>query len=85
LEFHLFVDNGNTFVGAQSMANGVMDLAIRVQVKDLAQVLEQDHLCHTMEVAASRPSNPRICAAWRKAGYKVFNDLDGLTARQRGR
>eukprot|EP00045_Choanoeca_perplexa_P007095 m.62399 g.62399 ORF g.62399 m.62399 type:complete len:354 (+) comp13932_c1_seq1:273-1334(+) len=80
---HIFVDNGNTFVGAQSMANGVMDLAIRVQVKELAQVLEQGYTCRTMEVAASRPSNPRICTAWRKAGYRVYNDLDGVTARQR--
>eukprot|EP00730_Choanoeca_flexa_P010984 TRINITY_DN2204_c0_g1_i1.p1 TRINITY_DN2204_c0_g1~~TRINITY_DN2204_c0_g1_i1.p1 ORF type:complete len:386 (+),score=71.53 TRINITY_DN2204_c0_g1_i1:930-2087(+) len=82
-EHHLFVDNGNTFVGAQSMANGVMDLAVRVQVKDLARVLQQDQVCDTLQVAASRPSNPRICAAWRKAGYRVYNDLDGLTARQR--
>lgn len=79
---YLFVDNGNVFVGAQSMPDGSMDLAVRVNVKELAGLLEGESPCALREVAASRPSNPRICAAWSKIRYHVHNDTRAGSARQ---
>lgn len=78
---YLFVDNGNVFVGAQSTVDGSMDLALRVNVKELAELLEEGKPCMVRDVAASRPSNPRICSAWKKVGYNVHNDLAGRPAR----
>lgn len=74
---YLFIDNGNVFVGAQSTADGSMDLAVRVNVKELGDLLEENYPCISREVAASRPSNPRICSAWQKVGYAVHTDSHG--------
>lgn len=82
---YLFIDNGNVFVGAQSTADGSMDLAVRVNVKELGDLLEEKYPCVNREVAASRPSNPRICSAWQKVGYAVHTDThsrSGPSARQ---
>jgi len=82
---YLFIDNGNVFVGAQSTVDGSMDLAVRVNVKELGDLLEEKYPCVNREVAASRPSNPRICSAWQKVGYAVHTDThsrNGPSARQ---
>ena len=74
---YLFIDNGNIFVGAQSTSDGNMDLAVRVNVKELSELLEESYTCAVREVAASRPSNPRICSTWQKVGYMVHIDGGG--------
>lgn len=79
---HIFVDNGNVFVGAQSLPNNTMDLALRLNVKQFATLLEKGRVLGTREVAASRPSNPRICSTWKKIGYNVHNDGVEASARQ---
>eukprot|EP01147_Barroeca_monosierra_P003734 gene3734-6264_t len=79
---YVFIDNGNIFVGAQSLANGTMDLAIRLNVRVFSDLIEEKMPCVSREVAASRPSNPQICNAWRKINYSVFNDARNQTAHQ---
>ncbi|CAF0809190.1 unnamed protein product [Adineta steineri] len=80
-DYHIVIDNSNVFLGAQTIRNektGVphMNLAIRVDVNNLAKVLEGDKVSinvRTRVVGGSKPPEKALCwTKWESCGYKCI-------------
>ncbi|CAF1564281.1 unnamed protein product, partial [Adineta steineri] len=80
-EYHIVIDNSNVFLGAQTIRNektGVpqMNPAIRVNVKNLAKVLEGDKVSiniRTRIVGGSKPPEKARCwTEWKSYDYKCI-------------
>ncbi|CAM4929548.1 unnamed protein product [Rotaria socialis] len=81
IEFCIFIDNSNVLIGAESIYNkntGLTekDPAIRVNVKKLAKVLEDDKLgtdIKSRTVGGSiQPKNAGVWKEWESCGYKCI-------------
>jgi hypothetical protein len=79
--FHCIIDNSNVFIGSQNIRNQKTQLiqtnpAIRVNVKNLAKVLEAGKLqtdIKTRIVGGSiPPENARVWKEWESCGYKCI-------------
>eukprot|EP00730_Choanoeca_flexa_P005238 TRINITY_DN11913_c0_g1_i1.p1 TRINITY_DN11913_c0_g1~~TRINITY_DN11913_c0_g1_i1.p1 ORF type:complete len:652 (+),score=160.16 TRINITY_DN11913_c0_g1_i1:1247-3202(+) len=74
----VFIDNSNIFIGAQLDGN-VRDLAVRVNIRTLCEVVEGGLPCHYRAVTGTAPSSSRIWHEWENNQYRVF-----LSGRQGG-
>ena len=69
---HVFVDNSNIFIGAQTLPDGSKDYRSRVKVEKLAELVEQKRYCATRVVVGSKPpSTNKIWRRWQNSGYLV--------------
>ncbi|CAF1550094.1 unnamed protein product, partial [Rotaria sp. Silwood1] len=78
IDYHIVIDNSNVFIGSQKIHNketGLIQInpAIRVNVKNLARVLEANKLqiyIKTRMVGGSKPpKNARVWDEWESCGY----------------
>eukprot|EP00045_Choanoeca_perplexa_P009227 m.88068 g.88068 ORF g.88068 m.88068 type:complete len:671 (-) comp14807_c0_seq1:190-2202(-) len=74
----IFIDNSNIFIGAQLDGN-VRDLAVRVNIRALCEVVEGGLPCHYRAVTGTAPASSRIWHEWENNQYRVF-----LSGRQGG-
>jgi hypothetical protein len=74
----VFIDNSNIFIGAQLDGN-VRDLAVRVNIRALCEVVEGGLPCHYRAVTGTAPASSRIWHEWENNQYRVF-----LSGRQGG-
>eukprot|EP00049_Salpingoeca_infusionum_P016333 m.332520 g.332520 ORF g.332520 m.332520 type:complete len:518 (-) comp16060_c2_seq1:180-1733(-) len=70
---YVFVDNSNIFVGAQLDRN-VRDLSVRVNIRAMADIIEEGLPCAYRAVSGTSPSSGRIWHEWENNNYNTFID-----------
>lgn len=70
-DVHVYIDNSNTFHGAQCTSDGSIDRSVRVSIKELIRFLEKGRWISTRVVAGAMRTD-RISAEWAKYDYKTL-------------
>ncbi|EGD77260.1 hypothetical protein PTSG_08354 [Salpingoeca rosetta] len=70
---YVFVDNSNVFIGAQ-LESSVRDLAVRVNIRSLCGIIEDNMPCAFRAVAGTNPHSGRIWHEWENNHYCTLLD-----------